>query len=128
MSDAVAIALDEPSWAFEPQDWLDAVRERWPAAGCLVPPRYPGERNAAAALIPGDRGRLEVVLDEDRQTVRFEPLIPEAIAEFVAWWAGRLPSYDPPVHLFVGGDAEQSLHLTRDLTAADVLGFLSSVR
>ena len=124
MSDAFATPLEEPSWAFDPRAWLDAVRQRWPAAQVQLG-GYPNEPTAAVALLPGDWGRLEVVLDEDRRSVAFEPLIPEAIAEFVAWWAGQLPAYDPPVHLFVGGDAEQSLPLTRDLSVTDVLRFLS---
>jgi hypothetical protein len=43
----------------------------------------------------------------------------------VVWWAVRLPSYDPPVHLFVGGDADRSLELTPDVTLAQVILFLA---
>jgi hypothetical protein len=127
VSDVFAVPLDEPSWTFEPQAWLDAVRERWPAAQSQLG-GYPNEPTAAVALLPADARRLEVVLHSDRRSVAFEPLIPDAIAEFVAWWAERLPAYDPPVHLFMGGDADHSLPLTRDLAVADVLRFLAQER
>lgn len=125
MSDAYAVPLDDVSWSFDPQEWLDAVHERWPEARVRLG-GFPGEPTAAVAVLPAGNQRLEVVLDGDRQSVAFEPIVPDALAEFVAWWARRLPADNPPVHLFIGGDADRSLPLTRDLTAEDVLRFLAT--
>ena len=124
MSDVLATPIDEASWTFDPQDWLDAVRERWPAARLKLG-GYPGEPTEAVAFLPTPGGRLEVVLDSDKQTVAFEPLLSDMIAEFLLWWAVRVPSYDPPVHVFVGGDADRSLPLTPGVTIADVRAFLT---
>lgn len=123
MSDAAALPLETPPWRFEPQEWLDAVRERWPAAGGEVVGRDDRE-TVAYALLPSPGGRLEVDLYSDLCTVAFEPLVPEAIAEFVEWWAARLPAYEPPVHLVVMPDADRSLPLTAGLTAQQVREFI----
>jgi hypothetical protein len=120
----LATPVEEPSWSVEPQDWLAAVRERWPEARVRLG-GYPDEPTAAVALLPAAGGRLEVALDVDKQTVAFEPLLPDAIAEFLVWWAAHVPSYDPPVHLFVGGDADRSLPLTPEVTADEVRRFLA---
>jgi hypothetical protein len=83
------------------------------------------DREAKAyALLPSPGGRLEVDLLGDLCTVAFEPLVPEAIAEFVEWWAARLPSYEPPIHLFGIPDAARSLPLTAGLTAQQVREFI----
>jgi hypothetical protein len=123
VSDAAAVPLGTPSWRFEPRAWLDAVRERWPAADGEVIGR--DDREAVAyAVLPSSGGGLEVELFSDLCTVVFEPLEPEAIADFVEWWAARLPAYEPPVHLFVMPDADRSLPLTAGLTAAQVREFI----
>lgn len=126
MGDACVTLLDEASWEFDPQQWLNAIYEHWPTATGQLG-GYPNDLAAAVALLPGGDHQLEVVLDPDRQSISFEPLLEEVIAEFVAWWATRLPAYDPPVVFFVGGDVDQSLRLTPDLTTDDVRRFLAAL-
>jgi hypothetical protein len=119
----MAVPLQQPSWSFDPQEWLDSVRQRWPSAtGQLV--GVPDKPTVAYAVLPANPYELEVALRRDRCTVAFEPMLPEAIAEFVAWWATRLPAAEPPVHLVVGGDADRSLPLTPGLTADQVRRFI----
>ena len=121
----MAAPLDQPPWSFEPQEWLDAVRERWPGATGQVA-AVASKPTAAYAMLPGDPDELEVALRRDRCTVAFEPLLPDRIAEFVAWWVTRLPAPEPPVHLFIGGNADRSLPLTAGLTADQVRQFLQA--
>jgi hypothetical protein len=123
VSDAVALPLETPSWRFDPREWLDAVRARWPSATGVVVGRDDRE-TVAYAMLPSSGGRLEVGLRSDLRTVAFEPLLPEPIADFVEWWAARLPAYEPPVHLFVLPDADRSLPLTEGLTAEQVRAFI----
>ena len=47
------------------------------------------------------------------------------MAEFVEWWARRLPSYDTPVHFFPGENFDHSLRLGPDTRAEDVLAFMN---
>jgi hypothetical protein len=123
VSDAVAVPVKEPSWSFDPQDWLDSVRERWAGATGQVT-GVADRPTAAYAVLPGDPYPLEVALYRDLCTVAFEPVLAGAIAEFVVWWVTRLPACGPPAHLFVGGDADRSLPLTAGLTADQVRRFI----
>lgn len=124
MSDAAVIPLAEPGWTVDPREWLAAVRERWPEAR-LEPHPDPEWQLAAYAVLPTVEGPLDVMLNQDRCTVKFEPLLPGPIAEVVEWWARRLPSYEPPVHFFVIADASRSLPIEPDTSAAEVLAFMN---
>jgi hypothetical protein len=120
----MAVPLERPSWTVDPREWLDSVRERWPAAtGELI--EGPDQVTVAVAVLPGQGGRLDVELRRDLCTVAFEPLLPEPIAEFVEWWVTRLPANEPPVHLFLLSNADRSLPLTTGLTAAQVRQFIA---
>ncbi|WP_433062896.1 hypothetical protein [Dactylosporangium sp. CS-033363] len=123
MSDAAAVPMGTPAWQFEPGAWLETVRGRWPRATGAVIGRD-DRATAAYAVLPAGDGSVEVELLRDGCTVTFEPLRPDAIADFVAWWASVLPSYEPEVHLFVMSDADRSLPLTAGLTADQVRDFL----
>jgi hypothetical protein len=122
VSEARIFPLDEPSWTVDPEEWLSAVQERWPGADVWLD-RYPSV--AAVAVLPSDEGPLEADLLKSGPAIVIESLLPAKIAEFVEWWARRLPSYDTPVHFFPGENFDHSLPLGPDTTAEDVLAFMN---
>jgi hypothetical protein len=128
MADYVITPHEEPPWHFDPDDFAERIKNRWPDARTGIHD-LPGSPMAMHALVPfgGFPHELGIALDPEGWAVILDPADPDTATEFALWYVTQLPAFDPPVHL-ITDDYEISIPLRPDITAAELRDFLTSPR
>lgn len=116
---------EEPAWRFAPDDFAARVQARWPRARVGVND-LEGSPMVVHTLIPfpPQRRELGVALSSLGYAVVLDPADPATAGEFVEWYLGQIPRFDPLVLLFTE-DYETSLSLDADISRCEIDAFLS---
>lgn len=125
MPEYVITPTEKPDWRFEPDDFVARLRRRWPQARTTV--NATDAPMAAHALVPfgPPQRELGVALDRLGFAVILDPADPETAAEFVHWYVGEIPAFDPTPRL-VTDDYEVSVPLRPDMTQQEILSVLAT--
>ena len=120
MAEYVITPHEEPPWRFDPDDFAERIKDRWPDARTGIR-SLRGSPMLLHALIPFDgfAHELGIALDAEGWAIILDPADPDTAAEFAAWYATQLPGFDPPVHL-ITADYEVSVPLRPDVTAGEL--------
>lgn len=127
MPEYVITPTEEPEWHFEADDFVERLRRRWPQARIHI--NTADAPMAAHALVPFDppQRELGVALDRLGFAVILDPADPETAAEFVLWYIGEIPAFDPTPRL-ITDDYEVSVPLRPNMTQQEILSVLAPNR
>jgi hypothetical protein len=118
---------DEPDWRFTPEDFAARIRARWTQARTGVNDLEDSPMVVHALIsFPPPRRELGVALSNLGYAVVLDPADPATAGEFVEWYVGQIPTFDPPVLLFTE-DYEKSLPLHPSITREQIDAFLTQL-